>query len=285
MIRTYISLLLAIVITSCKPEPYQTIDYVTVGKMMDTVKSPYVIDLKKGTKRLVFIGCDHGRDTASVTYKIIGDYFNKLKPDIAFNEGGQMTDSIRFGSPAEGFQEKGETGTLKYWSDKAGIRMMNGDTPDRQEFAITLKRYPADQLFLYYIMERLVIPYLSGAYGKVPFEELYPKAIQKWFIQEGFPLANSQQSITYFKQLYKQYTGNEFELGLTKDIEKFDYINGGDCRFCAIGRSSKMLRDSLLLEKIDSALNHYDRVMVTFGHGHALAIEPALKQLMDKRRN
>ena len=252
---------------------------------MDTVKAPYVIDLNQGPKRLVFVGCDHSMDTTASTYKIIGSYFNKLKPDVTFNEGGQVADSIRFGSPAEGFQKKAETGTLKYWSDKAGIRMMNGDTPDRQEFAITLEQYPADQLFLYYIMERLVIPYLSGAYGKMTFEELYQKAIQKWFVQEGFPLTANQQSIAYFKQLYRQYMGHEFELKLTMDIEKFDYINGGDCRFCAIGRTSKMVRDSVLLVKIDSALNRHNRVMVTFGLGHALAIEPALKQLMKRRRN
>jgi hypothetical protein len=45
-----------------------------------------------------------------------------------------------------------------------------------------------------------------------------------------------------------------------------------------------MTRDSVLLAKIDQALNKYDRVMVTFGHGHALAIEPALRQLVRRRR-
>jgi hypothetical protein len=273
---------LAVLMFSCSTRAYRTIDYVTVGKMMDTAKVPYVIDLKNGKKRLVFIGCDHSRDTTSGFYKVIGQYFKELKPEIAFNEGGQVADSVHFASAAEGFQEKSETGTLKYWSDLTGIRMMNGDIPDSQEFAITLKRYPADRLFLYYIMERLVIPYLSGAYGNTPFEELYPKAVKKWFVQEGFPLDTTQQSLAYFRQIYRQYIGHDFELKLTEDIEKFDYINGGDCYFCEIGRTSKMVRDSVLLVKIDSALKRHDRVIVTFGLGHALAIQPALKKLMSK---
>jgi hypothetical protein len=271
----------AVLMLSCSSRTYRTINYVTVGKMMDTVKAPYIIDLKHGSKRLVFIGCDHSHDTASGLYKVIGQYFNNLKPEIAFNEGGQVADSIHFTSAAEGFQEKAETGTLKYWSDLAGIRMMNGDMPDSLEFAATLKQYPADKLFLYYMMERLVIPYLSGAYGNKPFEELYPKAVKKWFVQEGFPLDTTQQSFAYFRQLYRQYVGHEFELKLTQDIEKFDYINS-DCYFCEIGRHSKMVRDRYLLDKTDSALKQYDRVIVTFGLGHALSIEPALKKLMSK---
>jgi hypothetical protein len=78
--------------------------------------------------------------------------------------------------------------------------------------------------------------------------------------------------------------GVPFVAELNENIEKFDYINGGGCEFCAIGRSSKMLRDSVLIDKIDKSLYKYDRVIVTFGHGPALAIEPALRQIVSKKR-
>jgi hypothetical protein len=45
-----------------------------------------------------------------------------------------------------------------------------------------------------------------------------------------------------------------------------------------------VVRDSVLLTKIDQSLDRYDRVMVTFGHGHALAVEPALHQIINRRR-
>lgn len=267
-----------------KQAPLTTIDYITVGKMMDSIQPPHVIDLRNGNKRLVFIGCDHNRDSTHPQFKTIEHYFNDLQPELAFNEGGQIPDSVHFNTAGLGIVKDGETGYLKYQCDKAGIHMMNGDISDSLEFTITLPRYAHDQLLLYYLMERLVIPYLWGAYGKVPFEEIYNKAIQKWFVKSGFPLTKDQQSINYFKQLYKQYTGHSFELKITPDIELFDYINGGDCRFCAIGRTSKMVRDSILLCKIDESLNTHNRVFVTFGHGHALAVEPALKQIINKHR-
>lgn len=268
--------------TAGKQGSYRTIDYITVGKMMDTAKVPHVIDVSYGSKRIVFIGCDHNRDTAHAQFNVIHQYFDRLQPEVTFNEGGQLADTLRFPTYNAAILSHGETGALKFLCDQAGIPLMNGDVPDSLEFKITLKRYHVDELLLYYMMERLVIPQLSGAYGRYPFSELYQKAVSKWFVAQGFPLTKEQQTFAYFKALYKQNTGHEFELKLSPDIEKFDYINGGDCKFCAIGRTSKMIRDSVLLGKIDEALKTHNRIMVTFGHGHALAIEPALKQLLRK---
>lgn len=265
-----------------KTAPYKMVDYVTVGKMMDTVKAPYIIDISNDKKRVIFIGCDHNYDPTHPQVTIIPRYFNALQPQIAFNEGGQVADSVHFSSPAEGAIRKGETGILKYLCDSLGIKMMNGDMDDSTEFSLMLKKYPHDKLFLYYVMERLVVPYLGGAYGKQPFEELYNKAINEWFVKPGFPLASDERSIDYFKQLFKKYTGHDFELKLTMDIELFDYINP-DCEFCAIGRSSKVVRDSMLLNKIELALKKYDRIIVTFGHGHVLAVEPALQTIIHRQ--
>ncbi len=262
--------------------PYTTVDYVTVGKMMDTIRPPYIIDVSHGPKHVVFIGCDHNRDTAHPQFREIAGRFNSLRPQLSFNEGGQIPDTLHFSSLNDGITHKGETGALKYLSDQAGIRMLNGDLSDSLEFAITLRKYPADQLLLYYLMERLVIPYLSGAYGNRPFEEMYNDVIQHWFVDEGFPVPENQRSYAGFKQLYQRYTGHPFELALNEQIELFDYINGGNCQFCAIGRASKMVRDSVLLSKIDKALDDHDRVMVTFGHGHAIALAPALQQVVDR---
>ena len=82
--------------------------------------------------------------------------------------------------------------------------------------------HPKDQLLLYYLMERLVIPYLYGAYGDRAFEKLYDIALERWFIKRSFPVPDQQKSLDGFKKLYQQYTGNPFELKITSEIEKFD---------------------------------------------------------------
>lgn len=291
MKRLFIISLLYIFLAGCKEngkaealkENYPMLDYVTVGKKLDSVSHPYIIHLKNDKKEIVFIGCDHSNNPALKQFSLIEQYFINLKPQIAFNEGGELPDSIHFASMQEAIAQHGETGCLKYLCDTAGIKMVNGDINDSTEFSLTLKKHDKDELFLYYIMERLVIPYLNKAYGDRPFEELYEKAIRVWFVQQGFPLTKEEQGLAYFKKLYQKYLGHPFELKITADIEQFDYINP-DCKFCAIGRTSKMVRDSVLLSKIDQSLNTFDRIIITFGAGHALAVEPSLKQIIQKQR-
>lgn len=271
-------------IISCrtvKTGAYKTRTYVWVGKEMNHVHPPYIIDLHKGRKRLVFVGCVHVRDTTHQQFAAIKRHFTNANPQITFNEGGQVVK--QYASLNEAITNSGETGCLKFLSDQAGIKMVNGDIVDSLEYKLMLQKYPKDQLFLYYVMERLVTPYLFTGRDKRSFDELYATAVSRWFVGQGFPLADNERSFAYFQNLYKQYMGHPFVLTINEDIEKFDYIND-DCHFCAIGRTSKMVRDSNLLAKLDRALDQYDRILVTFGHGHALAIEPALRQIMRRKR-
>jgi hypothetical protein len=247
------------------------------------VQPPYIIDVANQSKRLVFVGCNHVRDSMDQQFTDIQRVFAELDPQIGLNEGGQLKESQHYPSLNRAAFQAGETGVMKYLCDQAGIALVNGDTPDRLEFSLALRYYPKQELYLYYVMERIVIPYLSLGSQQPPFEPYFDDVVRS-FVDQGFPLASWEQSLPHFKTLYRQYMNRPFELALTQEVEKFDYINGGDCHFCAIGRRSKMLRDSMLLRKLDRALDRYDRVMVTFGCGHALAVEPALRQLINKKR-
>ena len=163
------------------------------------------------------------------------------------------------------------------------IKMMSGDILDSLEYKMMLKKIPREELYLYYAMERIIGPYMMGAYREKSFEENVKIKVPNWFVAEGFPLAKNERDLAYIKTLYKKYIGKDFDIK-TADIEAFDYVND-NCKFCAIGRISKEVRDSVLLSKIDAALDQHDRVIVTFGHGHALAVEPALKAIIERKRD
>lgn len=245
---------------------------------MDSIKAPYIIDIGKGKKRLVFVGCEHNNDPLHPQYAKIDSLASALNPEVVFNEGGQIGDTIHYQSLQEAARENGETGALKYCADRLGIRMINGDIPFSAELELTGKRHPVQDLFLYYAMERFVIPYKYGAYAGTPFQEVFTEKTLPYFRKHHFPLASGVQDYDDFLRLYKAATMQDFNIS-TVDIEAFDYIND-NCHFCAVGRSSKMVRDSMLFDKINSAFRTNDRIMVCFGHGHALALEPALQTMM-----
>ncbi|RDC62652.1 hypothetical protein AHMF7616_01246 [Adhaeribacter pallidiroseus] len=132
-------------------------------------------------------------------------------------------------------------------------------------------------------MERFVIPHLYGANISKILEQVYAEQVPFYFVKNGFPPTTEEQDLSFFKKLYRRYMGIPFKAELNDQIEQYDYINP-DCHFCEIGRTSKLVQDSGLLSQIDQALKTYDRVMVTFGPGHAIALELALSQIFNKKR-
>ena len=58
---------------------YPVIDYVRVGKIMDTVNTPYVIAVSANQKHVVFIGCVHDAEALHPQFKIIERYFKEFK--------------------------------------------------------------------------------------------------------------------------------------------------------------------------------------------------------------
>jgi hypothetical protein len=271
---------------SVTPEPapslYPMISYVEVGVMLQSIGGPTVLDLKNSNgKQVVLVGCPHSRDTTAKEFDLIDIYFKHLKPQVAFNEGGTVRQDVYYTSRNQSIRDRGETGLLKYHCDIAGIKMLNGDLTEEEEFNAMLKLYPKDELLLYYTFERFIIPYKYGMDSDKPLEEAYTNFINDYLTRHGFTLADNEKTFDYFKQVYQQQMGQGFDLAKA-DIEQFDFLND-NCKFCALGRTSKVVRDEALLQKISTALDQYDRIFITFGGAHALALEPALKKLLREK--
>lgn len=268
--------------TAPSSRDYPMTDYVQVGLMLQNIGGPTVLDLKNGQgKQVVLVGCPHSQDTTAIEFDLIDIYFKHLKPQLAFNEGGTVREDIHYTSRNEAIRDRGETGLLKYHCDAAGIKMLNGDFTEEEEFNAMLKLYPKDELLLYYTFERFIIPYKYGMDSDKALEEAYTNFINGYLTKHGFPLTDSEKTFDYIQQVYQQQIGQAFDLEKV-DIEQFDFLND-NCKFCALGRTSKVVRDEALLRKINTALDQYDRIFITFGGAHALAIEPALKKLLREK--
>ena len=115
---------------------YKMKDYLEVAEYFEEAEKvyqatsvanfPYIIEIKKGNKQLTFVGTAHTRD---ITHQAdtMEQAFYRLKPQIAFNEGGQVDAGKTYADRDEAIIEDGETGHLKYLSDSLGIEVLNGD--------------------------------------------------------------------------------------------------------------------------------------------------------------
>lgn len=273
-------------ITSCinsksdKTEDYKLISYldIKVDSKGNPPNNPYVIDINKNNKRLIVIGTLHSRDTTNNMFSEIENIFNNLKPDIAINEGGQISKTYLDKNSA--IVRNGETGLLKFLCDNKNIKMLNGDMPDKKEFDELVKYYSKEEALFFFASERFVLPYTYwNEEGNL--DSLYTSnLIEGYLVSEGIELSSEEKKFSYYKSLYKKYFNKEFNI---------DNINSDDFspirsthHFCDIARKSKELRDKYLIQHIEEQLKHYNKVLVVFGAWHILAIEPALTQVINK---
>ena len=291
-VRLFTILGLIITILSCTENdtqiPYPTIDYLTVRKKLDTLNAdqnahgyqPTVTLLTNGRKQLVFFGTAHVRTVDHPQFKALETAFLAQKPQITFNEGGQLTK--RFSSREQAIEANGETGLLRYLSDQQGVAMMDGDMTTRDEFKSLLERFPNEQVYLYMAIERFLNPYHQGYHTELSYDRAFQQEYVDYLEQNGFPLTPEQKTTAYLGTLYKKYLGQPLALDHLVDVHEA-YLNDTGI-FGEIGRASKEIRDQALLTKIDNALSNQDRVFIVFGASHWVAVQPALQYIINKRR-
>jgi hypothetical protein len=123
----------------------------------------------------VFFGASHTRDLKHPQFALLAKIFREMKPEIAFNEGGQLPQERTYPHNDSAVQDGGETGCLKYLCDESRIKMMNGDMENKEEFRAWLKTIPKDQIHLYMATERFLNPFKQGPAGKLMLEAFHEK--------------------------------------------------------------------------------------------------------------
>ncbi len=262
---------------------YQTKNYLEVANILATNPSdnfPLVIKLNAGKKLLIFIGTAHTRDITKQADSI-DYYFHQLLPQIAFNEGGQIDKEKHYNNRNEAINQDAEIGQLKYLCDKQNIEMVNGDLETAGEFNELFKIYSREQVLLYTCCERFFALYKNNWIDTTNgIEVAYQKDFIQYLESENLKLTESEKKFSYMVNAYKNFFGTDLDV-YHIPTEKHNFLKDNG-KLCEIGRSSKMVRDKHLLATIEQALKKYNRIFVAFGGAHAVAIEPALKQIMKK---
>jgi hypothetical protein len=286
IVRLLVFTCLSGILVSCnnsKPNTtgdYQLISYldIKVDSLGRLPKNPYVVDLQKDKKHLVVIGTLHSRDTASQMFREIEKLFLNLNPEVAINEGGQVNKIYTDRNTA--IVKNGETGLLKFLCDNHKISMLNGDMPDDKEFYELSSFYSRDESLLFFASERFILPFTYFD-EKGNLDSLYKSDFIEGYLEScNIKLTSKEKQFDYYKNLYKKYFNKEFNIEsiVSDDFSPIRKTN----HFCDVARKSKELRDKYLLKKIEEQLKQHDKVIVVFGGWHVLAIEPALKQIIDR---
>ena len=266
-------------------DDYKIISYldIKVDSLGNLPTNPYILRYKKGDKELLVIGTQHSHlsnDTLNPMFDSIENLFYKFKPELIINEGGNLTKSYTDRNSA--IVKSGELGLVKFLADKVGIKTYNGDEPFGLEFEELSKAYSKEEAILFFGSERFVFPFVFGDYEGDIDTNYVKRFIDKDYKKNNIQLTETEKTFDYYKLLYKKYFRTEFSIDTISQLDFTPFSKRH--HFCDITRKSKELRDRYLLRQIEEQLRTHKKAMVVYGGWHILAIEPALKQIMDKQK-
>lgn len=280
-----IVLIIFMTIFSCETKPnddYKLVSYLDIkvdslGKMP---RNPYILTFKKRNKELLVIGTMHSRDTLNPMFDSIERLFYEFKPEVIINEGGNLHKTYTNRNFAIAMDA--ELGLEKYLADKAGIKTINGDEPFGNEFDELSQAYSKEEAILFFGSERFVFPFAFGQYSGEIDTSYVNNFIEKDYKESNIKLTETEKTFDYYKQLYKKYFQAEFSIDTISQLDFAPF--GKRHHFCDVTRKSKELRDRFLLKQIETELQTHNKVMVVYGGWHILAIEQALKQIIDRQK-
>jgi len=93
--------------------------------------APYVLDIARGSGRLVYVGSRHTNDATALDIALIESLWSQARPELAFNEGGDPpTESTK----AEAVRLYGESGFVRFLAARDGVPVASLE-PTKQELA------------------------------------------------------------------------------------------------------------------------------------------------------
>lgn len=265
---------------------YPTISYLDIklDKEGRLPSNPYILEFKNKNKTIVFCGVTHLTDDSDLEnpmFKIIEQKFFEFKPNIAINEGGDISNKV-YTSRQDALSRDGEIGLTKILSDSLKIKTVDGDPTVDFEFQKLLKIYSKGEFLAYIVTERLMWG-LKGQHISDSFEieKKYETFVQNYIIKKGgITLTKPEQSFSFYKSNYELLIKRPFDISKLEPTNPFD-PNG---KFQKIGRSSKEIRDQFLIRTIDKLLDSNDKIFIVFGGWHLLTCKPGLEDIINKKR-
>jgi hypothetical protein len=265
---------------------YPTISYLDIK--LDTngqrPSNPYILEFSNGKKTVVFCGVTHLTDDSDIEnpmFKKIEQKFFEFKPDIAINEGGDISKNI-YTSKQVALLKDGEIGLTKILCDSMKIKTVDGDPTVDFEFQELLKTYSKGEFLAYIVTERLMWG-LKGQHitDSIEIEKNYNRFIQNYIIKKGgIVLSNNEQTFNFYKSNYELLLKRPFSILELEPTNPFE-PNG---KFQKIGRTSKEIRDQFLIRTVDKLLDTNDKIFIVFGGWHLLTCKPGLEEVINRRR-
>lgn len=240
------------------------------------IELPYVLDIKNGTKRLVYYGARHSFDPADSMFIDIEKRFYELDPDLVFNEGGDGWPEIADRDST--IILTGDPGFTRYLGRKSKAVVKSIEPPDSAEYAYLLSKFNKNDVVLMYACRQIDQFRQQEGVTDSTFT-----AYMEFFLNQmrdnGMPLNDNEVRMDHVKAHYQALLKSPL------NWKTFDptiyYPTHSQTLLNEIMRESTYFRDRYIISQLQQAFKRSDKIFIVMGGSHLVIEEPALKCMME----
>jgi hypothetical protein len=245
----------------------------------------YSYELAKGSKRLTMLGVPHVHNPDDPLYPYISEHMSYHKPDLVLVEGmeGIEDQKERVTNTVLGMSdtEARMLGENMYALKQALEAQIDFESPEpslaaQTEFLVR-EGFSKRDIVLHYLTRQLEQYYRSDAEA---FASQKSEFIDKTLHQLETRSGILPQEFARLQTEVREDIAKVIETTMKERIDPMPREGRVDTVGNEISSVLTQYRDSYILTRIISALKKHDRIMVVYGSGHAVTLEPALRALM-----
>ena len=226
--------------------------------------TPYIIELSCAPAHLVYIGTQHTYDPQFPETALIEHMWRQLKPEIAFNEGGNPP---TLADRDEAVRKAGEPGLVRHLAGRDKVLVRSID-PKRADEIRALRNWFTDEPLKMFFTLLQVKHHRTNPVE--PFEQLMDRVFR---ILAAAGLPDSPTNLEELDTTYRRYFTGSY-----RDVpdHAFDPARPGSW-LNEIATSGSRRRDEFMIEQLVAEMARGKRVFAVVGASHVVVQEPVIR--------
>ena len=234
--------------------------------------TPYIVDVARGTSRLLLFGGRHSSDPTDPMFDQIEATFLQLSPSFALHEG---TPPAVETDREVAIRRHGEAGLVRHLAARSGIDTASMDIPLAEEARLLRHQMPQREALVFLVVRQLAS--FNRKTARMDFDAYFGEFFER--IGPALELAAIDWPLVEAEHL--RVLGRPLSARHVTAIETDPMYD--DLPTQRISRLSNRLRDEHMLRRLTDALRKHKRVFATVGVTHAVMLEPALVAAVEQQ--
>lgn len=233
---------------------------------------PYVLEFEVGKGALLLYGGRHVFDSADPQVSDVQKEWEKFKPDVAYNEGGNPPTASTLKSAVERY---GDGGLVRFLAGQDAVPVATFEPREADEIRALRKRYSAEQLVVFYAL-RGYLTFRQTKHEQTPEQYMNGSLTRASWKDNG--LADAPRTVEELQAACgRLFVGlkdwREVPADWFDPTKEGQYTND-------LSNESGFIRDKHIFAVLTKRALRGDRVFSLIGASHVPVQEPALVALL-----